>query len=77
MEPTYSPSRMSTYFLNVAAVGAHFYHKGLKVSYPREIKACEFSVIIFGRPIKFVRNIVKIGQPLKCHDMRAFTQSAW
>jgi hypothetical protein len=76
MEPTYSPNRMSTNFLNVAAVGAHFYHKALKVSYPKEIKACEFSVIIFGRPIKFVRSIVKIGQPLKSHDMLGFTKSA-
>jgi hypothetical protein len=68
---------MSTDFLNVAAVGAHIYHKTLKVSYPRGIKACEFSVKMFGRPIKFVRSIVKIGQPLKSHDRQTFTHTAW
>jgi len=32
MEHTYSPSRMSTDFLNVAAVGVHIYYKALEVS---------------------------------------------
>jgi len=31
-------------------------------------------VIIFVRPIKFLRNIAKIGQRLKDHDMQVFTQ---